>query len=147
MQVSDSVTIEAPAAEVWAVFTDVERWPEWTASVSDARFVRGDDIAVGAQVRIKQPRLVTAVWEVTAVEPGESWTWVARSPGVRTTASHRIRPLDGGGTLVEQRIEHAGPLAGVVGRLTRGLTRRYLAMEGDGLRSRCESSRQPRPAA
>jgi uncharacterized membrane protein len=147
MHFSDAVVIGAPAPEVWAVFTDIERWPEWTASVRDARFVRGDRIAVGARVRIKQPRLAAMTWEVTSVDPGVSWTWVARSPGVRTTAAHRLEQLDDDTTRVEQTIEHRGPFARVASRLTAGLTRRYLAMEGAGLRARCESMRDPRFAA
>src|SRR5215211_5110690 len=66
-----SISVEAPAARVWDVFTDVERWPEWTASVE--RIIARDgaggaaEIAVGKRFEIKQPRLPKLVWEVTEV--------------------------------------------------------------------------------
>ena len=33
MITESSIEIAAPAATVWETFTDVERWPDWTASV------------------------------------------------------------------------------------------------------------------
>ena len=138
--IMDSVTIDAAPEVVWTVFTDVERWPEWTASVSRATIVRGAGVEPGARVRIRQPRLPTLTWQVSCVEPGAGWTWTARSPGVTTVAAHTLKPLAGGSTLVEQRIEQRGPLGALVGRLTRGLTRRYLALEGAGLKERCEAA-------
>jgi uncharacterized protein YndB with AHSA1/START domain len=143
MNFTDEVTIAADRDRVWEVFTDVERWPEWTDSVRRARWVRGGRVEVGARARIEQPHLPPMVWEVAAVEPGVSWTWVARSPGVRTTAVHRLAVLPDGSTRVLQSIEQSGPLGAVVGRATGRLTRRYLATEGAGLKARCES----RPAA
>lgn len=140
MNFEDSVTISAPAADVWRVFTDVEHWPEWTASVRRADVVQGAGVAPGTRVRMKQPRLPVMTWEVTDVDPGVGWTWVARSPGVRTLARHTVTPQGSGETLVVQEIEQAGPLGGVFGRLTAGLTRRYLALEGAGLKARCESA-------
>jgi uncharacterized membrane protein len=139
MIVRDGVTIDAPAAVVWDVYSDVERWPTWTASVTDVRLVDGTDIALGTKAAIKQPRLPRLVWTVTAVEPGRSWTWVSRSPGATTTANHEVRPLPDGTTLVEQTLEQAGLLGALVGRLTRRMTRRYLAMEAAGLKQRAEA--------
>src|SRR5215475_6563957 len=101
MNIADSVTISATADEVWRVFTDVERWPEWTASVRSVEVTSGDGVALGARVRIKQPRLPALVWEVTEVEPGVSWTWVSRSPGVVTTARHSVTALGPDKTRVE----------------------------------------------
>jgi uncharacterized protein YndB with AHSA1/START domain len=139
MNIDDSVTISAPAGDVWRVFTDVERWPEWTASVRRAEVVQGAGVEPGARVRIKQPRMPVMTWEVTDVHPGVSWSWVARSPGVVTVARHTLTPQGPGETLVAQEIEHGGPLAGLVGRLTAGRTRRYLALEAAGLKLRCEA--------
>jgi uncharacterized membrane protein len=42
--ITDSgVEIEAPAGVVWDVFSDVERWPEWTASVTRLVALDGRD--------------------------------------------------------------------------------------------------------
>ena len=41
-------------------------------------------------------------------------------------------PLDAERTLVRQRIDQRGPVGVVVGVLMRGLTRRYLDLEGAG---------------
>ena len=57
MHAEDSIEINAPAEIVWRVYRDVERWPEWTASMDEITFVRGDALEDGAAVRIKQPRL------------------------------------------------------------------------------------------
>ena len=84
------VEIDAPAAVVWDVFSDVERWPEWTASVTRLVALDGPGLAVGKRFEIKQPRMPKLVWEVTEVTPGASWTWVQRSPGGLTVARHEV---------------------------------------------------------
>jgi uncharacterized protein YndB with AHSA1/START domain len=131
-----SVTIDAPREHIWAVLTDVERWPEWTASMTSVAYVEGDSIAVGSRARIKQPRLPTVVWEVTAVEPGQSFTWQARSVGITTLATHRLTPEPAGVT-VSLGIQQRGALGWLVGLLTAQMTRRYVGMEAEGLKRRC----------
>ena len=71
--------------------------------------------------------------------PGTSWTWTTRSPGATTVATHLLERLDDGRTRVTQTIDQRGVLGVLVGVLTRRLTRRYLAMEGAGLRQRVEA--------
>jgi len=139
MNVQDAVTISAPVERVWDVYADVERWPEWTASVTSVELLDGAGLALGARARIKQPRFPRLVWTVSAIEPGRSWTWVTRSPGAVTTATHAVVAVDATTTRVEQTIDQAGPLGALVGRLTRRLTRRYLAMEEAGLQQRAEA--------
>src|SRR5262245_45543046 len=133
MIVKDSIVIDADAASVWKVFTDVERWPEWTASITELRFVEGSAVQIGARVRVRQPRLPVVTWRVTELQPGSSWSWVAGGPGVRTVARHLVTPTSDGSTLVEQSIEQRGVLGRFIGRLTRRLTERYLALEAAGL--------------
>jgi len=135
-----SVEIDAAASTVWDVFTDVERWSEWTPSVERITALDGRELQVGNRFEIKQPRLPTLVWEVTAVEPGGGWTWRQRSPGGTTLAIHEVVPLGPGRTLVRQRIEQRGIVGVLFGVLTARLTRRYLELEGQGLKARSEDA-------
>jgi uncharacterized membrane protein len=140
MRFDEQVTIDVGSDRVWSVYADVERWPEWTASIETVEFVHGHRVEVGARVRIQQPKLPVAVWEVTEVIPGRSWTWVAKAPGVRTTAVHAVEPLGPGSTEVHQSVIQAGVLGALLGRVWARLTREYLAMEAAGLKARSEST-------
>jgi len=139
MITDSSVTIDADAATVWEVFTDVERWSEWTASVTSLRALDEAELAVGRRYEIKQPRMMKLVWEVTAIDPGRSWTWKQRSLGATTLATHEVISDTEGRTLVRQRIDQRGPLGVVVAVLTRRMTRRYLDLEAQGLKARSEA--------
>ena len=137
--ITDSgVDIDAPATVVWDVFSDVERWPEWTDSVTSLVALDGPGLTVGKRFEIKQPRMPKLVWEVTEVVPGKSWTWVQRSPGGLTMASHDIAPIAAGRTRVRQQLDQRGPVGALVGLLMRRMTRRYLEQESQGLKSRSE---------
>lgn len=137
MITQDAIDIDAPAKVVWDVFSDVERWPDWTESVTSLKALDGPVLAVGKRFEIKQPRLPKLVWEVTALDEGASWTWEQRSPGGRTIASHEVIS-EGDRTLVRQRLEQQGPVGALIGRLMRGTTRRYLELEAQGLKARSE---------
>ncbi len=135
-----SVDIAAPAERVWQVFTDVQQWPTWTASVSSLEPLDGPAIAVGHRFRIKQPRMPVLVWEVTGVDPGRSWTWAVHSSGATTSASHEVSPRGASACTVTQVIDQRGVLGAIVAVLMRRLTRRYLALEGSGLKSASEKA-------
>jgi uncharacterized membrane protein len=137
MITESSIEIDAPAPVVWTVFTDVERWPQWTASVERVVPLDGPDIEVGKRFEIKQPRFPKLVWEVTEVEPGLSWTWRQRSPGGTALATHEVL-AQGERTLVRQRIEQKGPVGVAIGWAVRRLTKRYLRLEAEGLKARSE---------
>ena len=139
MQIDYSVEIDATAAQVWTIYADVERWPEWTTSVLRVVALDGPGIAVGKHFEIKQPRFPNLIWEVTEVADGTSWVWRQRSLGGTTLASHEIVESGTGGVIVRQRIEQSGPVGRVVGVLTRRIGRRYLELEAQGLKSRSET--------
>jgi uncharacterized membrane protein len=137
MIIDCAIGIDASANLVWDVFSDVERWPEWTASVTSLKALDGPGLAIGKRFEIKQPRLPKLVWEVTALDEGRSWTWEQRSPGGRTIAVHEVHP-DGHRTLVKQRLDQQGPVGGLIGRMMHGTTKRYLDLEAHGLKARSE---------
>ena len=81
-----------------------------------------------ARVRVEQPRLPTATWEVTELEPGRSYTWASPAPGLQSVAWHAVEPLGAGRSRVTLGIRQTGPL-GVVATLMGPLTRRYVDTE------------------
>jgi hypothetical protein len=133
-----TIEIEAPAAVVWDVFADVERWSEWTASVDRILALDGAGVEVGKRFEIKQPRMPKLVWEVTDVDPGVSWTWRQKSLGSIAFASHEVTSIDPERTSVRQTIDQRGAIGVIVGALTRRMTRRYLDLEAHGLKTRSE---------
>ncbi len=134
----DSIEIAAPPELVWDVFSDVQRWPEWTASVTSLVGQDGPALAVGRRFAIKQPGMQKLVWQVTEIDPGSSWTWVQRSPGVLVSARHYVVGQPGGGTLVRQELDQRGALGALVGRLMVKKTKRFLELEAQGLKARSE---------
>ena len=95
-------------------------------------------LGVASHVRIKQPRLPATVWQITEFAAPTSFSWRSSRRGVITTAGHVVHVGPSGTVSVTLRIDQRGPLARVVGFFTFGLTRRYLAMEAQGLKRRCE---------
>ena len=138
MVTEDSIEIDAPAQLVWEVFSDIERWPEWTASVTSLVGRDGPGLGVGKRFVIKQPGMGTLVWEVTEVDPGRSWTWVQHAPGALTTARHDVIALPDGRTLIRQQLDQRGVLGALVARLMVNKTKRFLQLEARGLKARAE---------
>lgn len=147
MNLAQQVEIDAPTDAVWSVYSDVERWPEWTPTVTAVRPLDGAGLAEGHRFEIDQPRYPRLVWAVDALEPGRSWTWRQRSPGAASSASHRLVDLPGGRTRVELAVEQRGVLGSLVGLLTRRRARRYLELEATGLKARVEGRAVDAPSA
>ncbi len=138
MRFQDSIEVAASADRVFATYVDVEHWPDWTASVTRVEVLDPAPLAVGTRAKVRQPKLPVATWTVSELVPGRSFTWVARGPGLRTTGRHAVEPLPDGGCRVTATLDQEGLLGGLVGRLTRGLTASYLAMEVHGIKRHCE---------
>jgi len=137
---SDSIDIDAPVDVVWSVYSDVEHWPDWTASVTTVDLSPSGPLAVGSRATIKQPRLPKVEWTVTALDAGREWVWENKAPGAVSVAAHSVRALDDGRTHVELWIDQRGVVGRAIGVLARRMTRRYLRMEAEGLKRRAESS-------
>ena len=69
---------------------------------------RRGHFAVGKRFAIKQPGMSKLDWKVTEIDPGLSWTWVQRSPGVNVSARHHVIAQPGGRTLVRQQLDQRG---------------------------------------
>jgi GNAT superfamily N-acetyltransferase/uncharacterized protein YndB with AHSA1/START domain len=131
------IDINQPPARVWAVLSDVARWPRWTASVQSVDVLDPGPLKPGTRVRIMQPRLRPAIWTVTSLVDGWAFTWDMHSPGVRAVATHQIEPAPGG-SRVTLTVDFAGVLALPIGWLTSSLNRRYMRIEAEGLKRESE---------
>jgi hypothetical protein len=132
-----TIDIDAPPAVVWPVMEDGERWPEWTASVTGVRRLDKGPLRIGSRALIRQPRFPPAVWTVTALEPGRRFVWRSGMPGMWVYGDHSVEAIPTG-TRATLKLSYDGLLARLMGRLTRGITNRYLDMEADGLKRRSE---------
>lgn len=139
IHLEERIRIEAPADAVWAVLADVERWPEWTASVESAELQNAGPLAMGSVARLKQPGYRAALWRVTAFDAPRSFAWEsAPMPGVRAIAGHTVTP-DGDATDVILTIDTTGPLSFMLDRMIRSASLRFIPMEAQGLKKRSES--------
>jgi uncharacterized membrane protein len=144
-----SIEIAASPDLIWSTLSDVERWPEWNPSVTEVERLDAGELGVGSRARVKQPGMPRMVWAVTEQIPGELFIWMSKMPGVTTTGGHRVAPGTSGGesgedvpgdrATVTLSLDHEGFLAPLVWRLTGSRTRRYVQMEAEGLKRRCES--------
>ena len=120
-----SSTSSAPPDRLWLVVSEVERWGERLPTFTSVQAVEPwRAVGVGSRFEVRQPALPSATYEVTDWEPGRSFTWVARSPGVTTTATHTVTARDGG-SAVDLALDWSGPLAPVIrlllGRRAQGM--------------------------
>ncbi|HEY7769356.1 SRPBCC family protein [Longimicrobium sp.] len=141
MQFTITSEVEAPPDVVFAVLSEVERWHEWTPTVTRVERLgdAGAPLAVGGRLRIVQPKVPPAEWTVTALEPGRGFRIVSRSPGATVEANHWAEPMSGGHrSRVTLSVTFGGFLGRIIGWVMRGLSERYLAQEAAGLKRRCE---------
>jgi uncharacterized protein YndB with AHSA1/START domain len=131
------VDIKAPPGRVFAVLRAVERWPEWTSTMTSVQRTDNRPFVVGSRVRVRQPKLLPAIWQVTELDEPRKFTWVTRSPGVAVTGEHLVE-ADGTGSRVKLSLNFSGFLGPLVSRFYCSLNQRYLAIEAEGLRKRCE---------
>jgi uncharacterized protein YndB with AHSA1/START domain len=132
-----TVDINAPPDRVWEVMTDVDRWHEWTDSISSIKRLNGGPFAVGTLVLIKQPKFPPALWRITGIVPNKNFTWTSTGPGMRVIASHSLERVMNA-TRVTLTIDYQGLLGGAFAKMTGGITERYMAMEAAGLKKRSE---------
>jgi uncharacterized membrane protein len=135
-----TIEIPAPPSRVWAVMSDIERWPEWTPSITSVQRLDDGPIRIGSRARVKQPKLASSVFEIIAWNPERGFDWVTKSPGIKGLGRHLIAPTAGGGSRVTLSVTFSGPLTGLITLLFGGLTDRYIRMEAEGLKLRAATS-------
>ena len=109
---SATIQIDAPPEAVWAVLTDLSRYPEWNPLFREA----SGQVAAGNRIKLRSVhpangRLMTVRPKITVADPGVELTWTSSLPGI-ISGEHRftLTPA-GGGTRLEQSEAFHGLLA------------------------------------
>jgi len=136
---SITIDIVAPPSRVWAVLSDIERWHEWTESVTSAKRLDTGPLAVGSKLILCQPKLPPAEYTVTALDEGKGFALETRSPGAVVVGNQWVEPVDGG-SRVTLSLQFSGLIGPTTAFIMRGMINRYLEMDAAGLKTRCESS-------
>jgi uncharacterized membrane protein len=144
MRIEVSVEIDRSPDVVWPILVDIERWPEWTPSVRAVERLDRTPFGIGTRVRIQQPKLKPMVWQVTDFQPGYLFTWRASSVGIVIDGYHTVR-ASSRGSVVTLALKQTGWLSPVVEALFGNISRRYVEMEAQGLKRRCEAVAARKP--
>lgn len=140
MLIERTVEIDAPVEVVWTVMSDVARWPTWTESIRSVEVVGDGDFGKGSTAKVRQPGFPAATWEVTDWRPGLSFTWTARVPGLTSTGVHSVEPTGPGSSRATLTFSQDGWMAGMMGLIAGARSRRYVDLEANGLKARCETA-------
>ena len=120
---SDTITIEASPDAVWAIATDLERYPEWAHDVKDVVITARDDDGRPSQVEFRTSALgrsthYTLQYDYSHAPAVLAWTMVKGDIQRSIEGAYRFEATNDGGTMVQYdlAIELVVPLPGFVKR-------------------------------
>ena len=136
---SKQVKIHDFAEVIWNIMVDVEHWNEWTTSISRIKKLTTGSFSKSTRLLIEQPNLPKAVWKVSEIKEGKSFTMAKGNFFLKVIARHILEPVSDG-TLVTLSLEFSGLFAKWVAEKYKSLMEDYLAAEAAGLKKESESN-------
>lgn len=122
-QASQTTTIAASPETVWAIATDLERYPEWARDVKEVVVRERDDQGRPIEVEFRASALgrsthYTLAYDYASAPSVLRWEMVRGDIMSRIDGAYHFVPLGGGGTEVryDLTIELVVPLPGFVKR-------------------------------
>jgi uncharacterized protein YndB with AHSA1/START domain len=99
-------TFEAEPAEVWKLWTDVARWPEWDVGKEIARL--DGPFEPGVSGWAKQRGNLGGSFTITAIDDGRRFVTECPMPMGKVTFEHLLEPAAGGQVRLIKRAEVQG---------------------------------------
>jgi uncharacterized protein YndB with AHSA1/START domain len=118
-------TFEAQPAEVWKLWTDVDRWPEWDVSKEIARL--DGPFQPGISGWAKQRGNLGGSFTIIAVDDGRRWVTECPIPMGKVVFDHVLEPIAEGRVRVVKKVEVQGGLGSVLLRLVAPKMRREIS--------------------
>jgi uncharacterized protein YndB with AHSA1/START domain len=124
-------TFEAEPAEVWKVWTDVERWPEWDVSKDIARL--DGPFQPGVSGWAKQRGNLGGPFTITTVDDGRRWVTECPIPLGKVVFDHLLEPVAEGRVRVVKKVEVYGGFGSllrlIAPKMRRDITESLAALE------------------
>ncbi len=133
---------EAEPAEVWKVWTDVARWPEWDATKEIARL--DGPFRAGVSGWAKQRGNLGGSFTITAVDDGRSWVTECPMPLGKVIFDHLLEPVGEGQVRVVKKVEVEGAFGSLL-KLIAPKMRRQIEESLVALERRCPHSAPQAP--
>lgn len=115
MRFDHTVTTSAAPGDVWAVWADVARWPEWDVELESAS-IEGGRLASGAKGTLRPKRGPASSFLVSEFEPEEGYAFTTRLPLCELVVRRRLGG-DGDSTTFTHEVSFVGPLSFLFGAL------------------------------
>lgn len=137
---SAAILIDAPPVDVWAVLTDLSRYPEWNPLFREG----SGEIAVGERIKLRSVhpangRMMTVKPKIVTAEVGVELRWASSLPGlISGEHSFALTPV-GGGTQVVQSESFRGLLVPLSGKILARAEASFAELN-EALKKRVEAS-------
>lgn len=139
--IDHDIAIQAPAAAVWAVISDFDRYPEWNPFVVSARSSLKPGEPIDMKVKLLGP-VQRQVEIILDVREGEGFSYCMKPfplGALSSRRSHRITEIDANSCRYESHFELRGWLMPLVRGLMRGALQRGFDGMSQGIRERAEA--------
>ena len=132
------VSINADSATVWAILSEVWKWPTWTPTVTEVRPLGESRLAVGNVYEVSQPGVLKAKFTVETLAERRSFRWSSKSIGLRSSADHLIDGDQPHQCTVTLNFTIEGWAAGVAWPIASKKIRRFVDLEAECLKAAAE---------
>ncbi|TMB44003.1 MAG: hypothetical protein E6J53_07745 [Chloroflexi bacterium] len=134
-----SLETSASSADVWGVWSDVNRWPEWNPDMKESHIEGPLKLGATGMINTRSGGKHDVV--VTQFQEGRSFELESTAlPGTKMAIRATIMP-SGAGSRITQGFEPRGLLAPIVGPMMSGPILKTFNSVLNGLKQRVESKR------
>ena len=140
MRFEKSIQIDAPQQRVWDVLSDLEAWPRRIETVDLVEPLTPAPISKGSRVRLKQPKLGEAIWDIAAWDAPSYFEWTQKTAGITSVAGHRVEAMGERRSRLTLSLDMRGFLIPVIALFYKGLTNRYMDLEAEGMKRAAETA-------
>jgi hypothetical protein len=117
MHFKHTLQTTATPESIWAVWTDVKRWPSWDTELEEASLA--GPFALGAQGILKSKGAPPSTFTISQLDMGRSYTFTTKLPLAQLHVRRYLNDINSA-TLFTHEVSFSGSLAFVFARVLGG---------------------------